>query len=62
MKPTVEKIGVQRDAIVAKVTKIVEAAAASGVNVICFQEAWSEFFLTQNSSFFLFTIFGVSKK
>lgn len=42
VKPTTEKICVQRDAIVEKVTKIVEAAAASGVNVICFQEAWSK--------------------
>lgn len=43
VKPTNETISVQRDAIVEKVTKIVEAAAASGVNVICFQEAWSKF-------------------
>ncbi|XP_031622262.1 beta-ureidopropionase [Contarinia nasturtii] len=38
---TTEKIGAQRDAIVEKITKIVEAAAASNVNIICFQEAWT---------------------
>lgn len=43
VRPTTDQISVQRDAIVKRVTKIVEAAAASGVNVICFQEAWSEF-------------------
>lgn len=42
VKPTSDKINEQRDAIVEKVTKIVEAAAASGVNVLCFQEAWSK--------------------
>lgn len=43
VKLTTDKISIQRDAIIEKVTKIIEAAAASKVNVICFQEAWSEF-------------------
>lgn len=41
--PTTDKVSAQRDAIVEKVTNIVEAAAASNVNIICFQEAWSKF-------------------
>lgn len=40
---TTEKITVQRDALYAKIVKFVEAAAASNVNIICFQEAWSKF-------------------
>lgn len=43
VKSTTDKISVQRDAILEKVSKIIEAAAASKVNIICFQEAFSEF-------------------
>lgn len=50
VKPTTDKISVQRDAIIEKVTKIVEAAAASGVNVLCFQEAWSK---SKSATFFM---------
>lgn len=42
VRPTTDKISDQRDAIFAKITEIVKAAAASNVNIICFQEAWSE--------------------
>lgn len=48
VRPTTDKISAQRDAIVKKVTKIIEAAAASGVNVLCFQEAWSKFQVVKN--------------
>lgn len=39
--PTTEPVDKQRSAIHAKVEKMVAAASASGVNVICFQEAWT---------------------
>lgn len=56
--PTTEKIGAQRDAIVEKITKIVEAAAASNVNIICFQEAWSKFsFCLCKKKIFLYTYY-----
>lgn len=42
VKPTTDKVSVQRDAIIEKVAKIIKAAAASKVNVICLQEAWSK--------------------
>lgn len=42
VKPTTDSITVQRDAIHGKIQEIVKAAAASNVNVICFQEAWSK--------------------
>ncbi|KAJ6643344.1 Beta-ureidopropionase, partial [Pseudolycoriella hygida] len=38
---TTEPIHVQREAIFAKIKNIVKAAAASNVNIICFQEAWT---------------------
>lgn len=40
--PTSEPIHVQRDALHAKIANIIKAAAASDVNVLCLQEAWSE--------------------
>jgi beta-ureidopropionase len=40
--PTTAPIKAQRDAILERVGKIVDAAALCGVNVLCFQEAWSE--------------------
>lgn len=42
VKPTTDKLTDQRDAIFEKVTKLIQAAAASNVNIICFQEAWSK--------------------
>lgn len=39
---TTEPVHVQRDALHAKLTAIIKAAAASDVNVLCMQEAWSE--------------------
>lgn len=38
---TTEPIHVQREAIYAKIKNIVQAAAASNVNILCFQEAWT---------------------
>lgn len=43
VKPTSANIGEQRKAIFEKVGKIIEAAAADGVNILCLQEFWSEF-------------------
>lgn len=42
VKPTTDKIQVQRDAIFEKIAEIVRAAAASDVNILCLQEAWSK--------------------
>lgn len=42
VRPTTDPINVQRDAIHAKIQKMVEAAATAAVNIICFQEAWSK--------------------
>ncbi|XP_037809267.1 beta-ureidopropionase [Lucilia sericata] len=38
---TTEPIDKQREAIWKKITKIIKAAAAAGVNVLCMQEAWT---------------------
>lgn len=40
--PTTEPVPAQRDALLAKIGKIIEVAHQSGVNIICMQEAWSE--------------------
>lgn len=40
--PTTDSIHTQRDAIYNKIGKIIDAAGADGVNVLCLQEAWSE--------------------
>lgn len=39
---TTAPIGVQRDQIFKKIGKIIEAAGADNVNVLCLQEAWSK--------------------
>lgn len=39
---TTEPIEKQREAIWKKITNIIKAAAAAGVNVLCMQEAWSK--------------------
>lgn len=44
VKPTTAPVGEQRSAVFAKIGKIIEAAAADNVNVLCLQELWSEFF------------------
>ena len=41
--PTNAPISEQRDAMFSKIANIVEAAGAASVNVLCLQEAWSEF-------------------
>lgn len=41
--PTTEPVAVQRDAIFAKVGRMLDAAGAMHVNVVCLQEAWSTF-------------------
>lgn len=40
--PTTDPIHKQRDAMFSKIGKIVDAAGADGVNVLCLQEAWSK--------------------
>ena len=40
---TSEDVVVQRDSLYQRVASIIEAASLAGVNVLCFQEAWSEF-------------------
>lgn len=42
VRPTTDPINVQRDAIHIKIQNMIEAAAASNVNIICLQEAWSK--------------------
>lgn len=39
---TSEPVNVQRDAIHAKITQFIKAAAASNVNILCLQEVWSK--------------------
>lgn len=39
---TSDPINKQREAIFHKIGKIIDAAGADGVNVLCLQEAWSE--------------------
>lgn len=58
VEPTTAKLTVQRDALHARIAKFVEAAAASSVNIICFQEAWSMLTTTINQSYLKI---GVSK-
>jgi beta-ureidopropionase len=41
VKPTSAPVGDQRKAIFDKVGKIIEAAAADGVNILCLQEFWT---------------------
>lgn len=41
--PTTAPLEKQREAIWQKITTIIKAAAAAGVNIICMQEAWSKF-------------------
>ena len=41
--PTTAPVSEQRDALFRRVGEMVEAAGRSGVNVLCLQEAWSEF-------------------
>ena len=43
VKSTSDLIESQRSAIHSKIEKITLAASLAGVNIICFQEAWSEF-------------------
>ena len=43
MLPTTASVSEQRDALFRRVGEMVEAAGRSGVNVLCLQEAWSEF-------------------
>ena len=45
MLPTTASVSEQRDALFRRVGEMVEAAGRSGVNVLCLQEAWSEFAL-----------------
>lgn len=38
--PTTDPVGVQRQKIFDKVTKLIEAAALENVNILCLQELW----------------------
>jgi beta-ureidopropionase len=40
--PTTAPVSVQRDRIFQKISKIIEAAAADNVNILCLQELWSK--------------------
>lgn len=42
VKETTAPIAEQRAALHARISCMTEAAALCGVNIICFQEAWSE--------------------
>lgn len=42
VKETTAPIAEQRAALHARISQMTEAAALCGVNIICFQEAWSE--------------------
>lgn len=43
VKPTTAPVSQQRNAIFDKIGKIIEAAAADNVNILCLQELWSKF-------------------
>lgn len=45
VRPTTDPVEEQRQAIHQRIADILEVAGKSGVNVVCFQEAWSKFFL-----------------
>lgn len=55
--PTTAPVSVQRDKIFEKIGKIIEAAAADNVNILCLQELWSKFdnktFLFMNKNFLI---------
>lgn len=40
---TTEPVHVQRDALHARISTIIKAAAASDVNILCMQELWSKY-------------------
>ena len=41
VNPTTDDVKVQKHAIFQRIEKIIDAAGASGVNVLCLQEAWT---------------------
>ncbi len=43
--PTTAPLADQRNAIHKRIADIISAAALSQVNIVCFQEAWSESFI-----------------
>lgn len=43
VEPTSAPVSVQREKIFEKIAKIIEAAAADNVNILCLQELWSKF-------------------
>jgi len=40
--PTTDPISIQRNKLYEKIGKIIDAAGADNVNVLCLQEAWSK--------------------
>lgn len=40
--PTTAPVSVQREKVFEKIGKLIEAAAAENVNILCLQELWSE--------------------
>src|SRR5699024_194524 len=42
VRPTTDPVEEQRRAIHQRIAEILEVAAKAGVNVVCFQEAWSK--------------------
>lgn len=57
---TSKPIHEQRDAIFQKIGHIIDAAGAEGVNVLCLQEAWSEFASVKFEKYFFLSFFFVS--
>lgn len=49
VRPTTDPIEQQRQAIHLRIAEILEVAAKAGVNVVCFQEAWSKSFFGSES-------------
>lgn len=54
---TSKPIHEQRDAIFQKIGHIIDAAGAEGVNVLCLQEAWSEFASVKFEKYFFLSFF-----
>jgi beta-ureidopropionase len=56
--PTTDPVNVQRDKIFEKVGKLIEAAGAENVNILCLQELWSKCQVkSQLVSYFFHNIF-----
>ena len=57
IKDTSENVNVQRDALYQRMAVIMEAAALAGINVLCFQEAWSK--ISNSNIFHVYKVYFI---